>query len=366
MTAPGEPPRVSVIVRTMDRPGFLAEALGSLREQIFTDFETLVVNDGGSLPESVLEPVPGRYLRVVVPPPPGGRARALNAGLAAARGRHVSYLDDDDLYLPAHLDVLVRALDGDDPCEAAYTAVDQIAQRRGPDGSYHDAEVLFRYGRVFDPNRILFKNDIPLIALMHRRELVEKAGPFDEAFDLFEDWDFLIRLSRVTRPRFVPETTAVYRLRDDGSNATTAAPWRGPAAEAMRAALHRKHGALLTPTAVRALVDGFDEENALREGDVRNLRAALAGAQERLVALDEELRAVRAAAARSLREAGERVEELRSVRALAARNLRDAGEREAALAAERDELGRHLAMVHRSLWWRLGTPWWKLKGLLSR
>ena len=345
MTAPGDPPRVSVIVRTKDRPGLLAEALGSLRAQTFGDFETLVVNDGGPLPGSVLEPAPGRALTVVVPPPPGGRARALNAGLAAARGRHVAYLDDDDLYLPAHLDVLVRVLDGDDPCEAAYTTVDQIAQRRGPDGRYRDAEVLATYGRAFDSNRILFKNDIPLIALMHRRDVVERAGPFDEAFDLFEDWDFLIRLSRVTRPRFVPETTALYRLRDDGSNATTASPWRGPAAEAARAALQAKHAALLTPAAARALVDGFDEELALREGDVRSLRSRLVDVEGRLGALEDELR---------------------SVRALAARNLQAAGEREAALVAERDELGRHLAMVHRSLWWRLATPWWKLKEILSR
>ena len=345
MTAPGDPPRVSVIVRTKDRPGLLAEALGSLRAQAFGDFETLVVNDGGPIPGSVLEPAPGRALSVVAPPPPGGRARALNAGLAAARGRHVAYLDDDDLYLPAHLDVLVRVLDGDDPCEAAYTTVDQIAQRRGPDGSYRDAEVLVTYGRAFDPDRILFKNDIPLIALMHRRDLVEKAGPFDEAFDLFEDWDFLIRLSRVTRLRFVPETTALYRLRDDGSNATTASPWRGPAAESARAALQAKHAALLTPAAARALVDGFDEELALREGDVRGLRSRLVDVEGRLGALEDELR---------------------SVRALAARNLQAAGEREAALVAERDELGRHLAMVHRSLWWRLATPWWKLKEILSR
>ena len=345
MTAPGDPPRVSVIVRTKDRPGLLAEALGSLRAQAFADFETLVVNDGAAIPGTVLDPAPGRGLRVVVPPPPGGRARALNAGLAAARGRHVAYLDDDDLYLPAHLDVLVRVLDGDDPCEAAYTTVDQIAQRRGPDGRYRDAEVLATYGRAFDSNRILFKNDIPLIALMHRRDVVERAGPFDEAFDLFEDWDFLIRLSRVTRPRFVPETTALYRLRDDGSNATTASPWRGPAAEAARAALQAKHAALLTPAATRALVDGFDEELALRERDVRSLRSRLAEVEGRLGALEDELR---------------------SVRALAARNLQAAGEREAALAAERDELGRHLAMVHRSLWWRLATPWWKLKGILSR
>ncbi|HQR47251.1 MAG TPA: glycosyltransferase, partial [Thermoanaerobaculia bacterium] len=294
---------------------------------------------------ALLAPPPGRGLRVVVPPPPGGRARALNAGLAAARGRHVAYLDDDDLYLPRHLEVLAGVLDGEEPCGVAFAAVDQVAQRRGADGSYRDAEVLFTYGRGFDANRILFKNDIPLIAVMHRRDLADAAGGFDEAFDLFEDWDFLIRLSRLTRPRFVPERTAIYRVRDDGSNATTASPWRSPAAEAARAALHAKHAALLTSAAARALVDGFDEEVALREGDLRNLRARLADADGRVAALETELR---------------------SVRALAARNLQAAGEREAALTAERDELGRHLAMVHRSLWWRLGKPVWKLRGLLPR
>ena len=342
---PGGAPRVSVVLRTKDRPRLLAEALESLRAQTDPDFETLVVNDGGALDSAILEPAPGRRLRLLTPPAPGGRTRALNAGLAAATGRYVAYLDDDDLYHPDHLASLAGFLDGTDEYGAAYSSVEQVVQTLGADGRYHDAGTRFVFGHAFDRDRILFKNDVPLIALMHRRELGERVGGFDEAFDLYEDWDFLVRLSRVTRPRFVPGATAVYRLRDDGSNATTAAPWRGSAAEAARAALHAKHAALLTPAAARALVDDFDEELALREGDVRNLRAALAGAEERLAALDAELRSVRAEAARSLREGGER---------------------EAALAAERDELGRHLAMVHRSLWWRLGTPWWKLKEFLSR
>lgn len=352
MTVPGALPRVSVIVRTKDRSGLLAEALASLRAQSFPDFETVVVNAGAPIPEMVLTPAPGRELRVVVPAPPGRRAQSLNAGLTAARGLYVAYLDDDDLYRPAHLETLARALDGDDTIGAAFSSVDQIAQRLGPDGRYRDGETLFTFGRPFDENRVLFKNDVPLLALMHRRSLVERSGPFDEAFDLYEDWDFLIRLSRVTRLRFVPETTAVYRVRDDGTNATTAAPWRGPEAEAARRALYAKHAALRTPAAAMALVDGFDEEVWLRETDVKAHRSRLAEAGERLA------------------EAGERLARLegglRDLRADAARQLADAEGREAALSAERDRLGRELEAIHRSRWWRLATKWWKLRSFLSR
>jgi GT2 family glycosyltransferase len=352
VTVPGAPPRVSVIVRTKDRPGLLAEALASLRAQTFADFETLVVNSGGPIPEALLAPAPGRDLRVVAPAPPGRRARSLNAGLEAANGLYVAYLDDDDLYRPAHLETLVRALDGDSACGAAFSAVDQIAQRRGPDGRYRDGETLFTYGRPFDENRILFKNDVPLLALMHRRDLVEKSGPFDEAFDLYEDWDFLIRLSGVTRLCFVPETTAVYRVRDDGTNATTAAPWRGPEAEAARRALFSKHAALRTPAAAMALVDGFDEEIALDESDLGSLRSRLAEADERLVEARERLARLEG--------------ELRDVRADAARQLAEAAGREAALAAERDALGRDLDAIHRSRWWRVAPRWGALRSFLSR
>ncbi len=351
-TALGDPPKVSVIVRTKDRPDLLAEAIGSLCAQTFTDFETLVVNDGGTIPEAAFGPAPGRGLRIVLPEPPGGRVRALNAGLAAARGTFIAYLDDDDVYRPTHLATLVAALEGEGDFGAAISDVDQIARRRGPDGLWRDEELLFHYGRSFDADRILFKNDVPLIALLHRRDLVEKIGPFDTAFDLFEDWDFLIRLSRVTRFRHVPETTAVYRVRDDETNATRANPWRGPVAEKMRRALFAKHAALRTPEATMVAVDGFDGAVWLQEQELRALRERLDTAEGRL------------------REAAARLSRLESLfkeeQAAAERRLEVAKEREAAIAAERDALETELRRVHDSLWWRLATPWWKLRSLLGR
>ncbi|MFI5182440.1 MAG: glycosyltransferase family 2 protein [Thermoanaerobaculia bacterium] len=365
-TALGNPPKVSVIVRTKDRPDLLAEAMGSLRAQTYSDFETLVVNDGGTIPEDILAPAPGRALRIVRPEPPGGRVRALNAGLAAAEGRFIAYLDDDDLYRPAHLEMLVAALEEEGAPGAAISGADQVAQRRGPDGRWRDEKVLFRFGRPFDANRILFKNDVPLIALLHRRDLIERTGPFDTAFDLFEDWDFLIRLSRTTPICYVPETTAIYRVRDDGSNATRANPWQGPVAHAMRRALLEKHAALRTPEATMAAVDEFDGAVWLRENDVRVLREQLAASERKHA--ETALRLARTEARLQESAAGfSRLEALfKEEQAHHARRLEEAKTREAALAAERDALGGALWKVHQSLWWRLASPWWKLRSLFTR
>jgi GT2 family glycosyltransferase len=355
-------PRVSVLLRTKDRPGFLAEALDSLRRQTFTDFETVLVNDGGPIPAALLEPAPGRALRVLVPPAPGGRTRALNTGLAAARGTYVAYLDDDDLYLPAHLDTLVRFLDGSEEYRAAYTSVRQIEQVLGDDGRYRDGREITVYGRPFDAARLLYKNDIPLIGLAHRRALAEEAGGFDETFDQFEDWDFLIRLSARTRFHHLPAVTAVYRLRNDASNITAAQAWHSGDAQTARRRLFEKHAARRSASTEMALVDSLESDTYALRDAAATLRQGLADANARI---EVERAALAAAATRET--------QLLSSRAAAARQTEESATRERALAVENVRLQAEAARLYatvdamnRSLAWRLFTPWWKLKELLKR
>jgi glycosyltransferase involved in cell wall biosynthesis len=334
-------PRVSVLLRTKDRPGLLAEALGSLRRQTFSNFETVLVNDGGPIVSSLLEPAPGLGVTVVVPPRPGGRSRALNAGLAAARGTYVAYLDDDDLYLPDHLEKLARFLDGSDEYGAAYTSVRQIQQVLGEDGRYRDGRELTMYGRPFDAARLLYKNDIPLLGLSHRRALAEEAGSFDETFDQFEDWDFLIRLAALTKFHHLPSVTAVYRVRNDASNVTAAVPWRSPEAQAARRRLFEKHAARRSPATEMALVDSLEHDaNVLRDEGVE-ARREIGALRQALVAAQRENEVSGAA-------------------------LLGAVAREQALAAENARLSSIVDAMNRSLAWRLFTPWWKLKELLNR
>lgn len=105
--APAPLPRVSVIIPTRDRPGLLAEAILSVRAQTVTDHEVIVVVNGPDNPATphVLEAAAGcKIVRIET----AGIAIALNAGIAAARGEWLAFLDDDDLWEPNRLEAALK------------------------------------------------------------------------------------------------------------------------------------------------------------------------------------------------------------------------------------------------------------------
>jgi len=344
---------VSVILRTKDRTDLLAEALASLRAQTFRDFETVLVNDGGPLPEALLARPPGVGLRVVVPPAPGGRTRALNAGLAAARGGWVAYLDDDDVFLPGHLAALEAARAAG--ARAAHTSVRQVRQEMGADGAWRDAGTITTYDRPLDAARLLLKNETPLIGVGHERALADAAGDFDPAFDLFEDWDFLIRLARLAPVVHVAEVTAVYRVRA-GSNVTELVPWGSPAAQEARRRLYAKHAARVTPDGMIAFVD-----RAIGDLDAAQGREKfLVGEYARVEAEVKDVRRVFEAALAAAHEDARRFRE-------------ESATREQSLAVQNSHLRAELAKrdatleeIYRSRVWRFFTPWWRLKERLRK
>lgn len=347
------PPRVSVIVRTKDRPGLLREALQSLRLQTFQDFEVVLVNEGAELLEAeLLSPGPGRGLVVVKTEEPRGRARALNIGLRTARGRYVAYLDDDDMFLPDHLATLAGFLDGSHEYRAVYADVEQMEQVLQEDGKYHDSHKRHVYAQPFHSARLLFSNFVPIIGLMHHLSLAEEAGMVDESFDLFEDWDFLIRLSRLTRFHRIPRVTSVYRVRDDGTNATSEAGWMTERSQAARRQLFEKHWSSRTPDLEMEMVDSFQAEIGSLRDSVHQLLDSLesAKAAHRLAASHLENRTL----------------ELRALRADGARQVQESAERESALRAEIQTLSGLVTRMQTSRAWRLFTPYWKLKSLLKR
>ncbi len=206
------PPRVSVIVRTRNRPALLEQALISLAHQVFTDFEAVIVNDGEVSVEPVLERLEG-YVRLQRTGGGSGRGRtaALNVGLAAARGRWIAYLDDDDIVYPDHLARLMGAL-GDGIARAAYTD----ANRALCWSDLQRDQMLLRLGclsQAFDFDRLVVDNWIPNMAFMHAADCLDTVGVYDERLDLFEDWDFLIRLGRAYPLRHCAHTTCEYRYR---------------------------------------------------------------------------------------------------------------------------------------------------------
>lgn len=202
--ASAHPPLISVIVRSMDRPS-LAAALASIDEQDQSPLEVLVVNalgaTHGALPETVGEHLLRRVdLGRALP-----RSQAANAGLDAARGLWVIFLDDDDRFLPGHLSRLARALQARPDAVAAYA--DVAYGRQGAAGWV--TEHVF--AADFDPLRLRFENYLPLHAvLVDRGSEALRRCRFDPQLDLFEDWDWWLQLARVGPFVHVPGVSAQY------------------------------------------------------------------------------------------------------------------------------------------------------------
>lgn len=100
-------PILSIIIPTRDRPHLLSRAVKSALEQTADDFEVIVVDDASTQP---IELPTDPQLRIIRLSEPRGGAGARNVGTEAARGRWVTYLDDDDRLLPHMATVSLDAL----------------------------------------------------------------------------------------------------------------------------------------------------------------------------------------------------------------------------------------------------------------
>lgn len=102
------PTRVTLVVPVLDEEIFLAETLTSLRNQTFTDFE-LVVVDNGSTDRS--PQIAQEFADRVVIEPRRGALHAMHRGFTEAKGDLIACADADTLYPPRWLERLVASLD---------------------------------------------------------------------------------------------------------------------------------------------------------------------------------------------------------------------------------------------------------------
>jgi glycosyltransferase involved in cell wall biosynthesis len=102
-------PKISIVIPTYNRLGFLKETLHSVWAQAFLDYEVIVVDDGST--DGTREYLQGLGDKVrFICQPNRGPGAARNAGVREARGKYVAFLDSDDLWLPWTLDIFARTI----------------------------------------------------------------------------------------------------------------------------------------------------------------------------------------------------------------------------------------------------------------
>ncbi|MBF0202850.1 MAG: glycosyltransferase [Desulfamplus sp.] len=201
---------VSVIVRTKERLSLLEEALGSIAGQTWRYIEAVVVNDGSDDIDAVIQKFRQSIFRIVCvrTEEKNGRVAAANKGIETATGEWIMFLDDDDLLEPdACFNLLNKAVQTN-----ASVVYGKVLRRHYLENGHVDIrKPEYVYGRVFDKDLIVMENYIPFNALLINRQLACQSYPLREDLTLFEDWDFLILLSRKVDFVYLPVQVAIYR-----------------------------------------------------------------------------------------------------------------------------------------------------------
>lgn len=206
------PVRVSVLMPVYNAENYLVQALGSIREQTFREWELVAVDDGStdsSLKILRLASAQDRRIRVLSRPNTG-IIGALNDGLAVCRGPYIARMDADDTCLADRLAKQVAYLDAHPKCVAVGTWL----HRTDPDGNPAGTEEPPIHHQQID--RVLLTGNASSIvhaSAMIRRSALQAIGGWNPAPDRdgVEDLDLFLRLAERGELANIPEPLYVYR-----------------------------------------------------------------------------------------------------------------------------------------------------------
>jgi glycosyltransferase involved in cell wall biosynthesis len=188
----------SIVMPSWNRREIVGRAIESVLAQSYKNWELIVCDDGSTdgTDEYVRERFGSyiasgkiRYLRL------GhlGVSAARNAGLRAARGRWMAYLDSDNAWHPHYLLLTAAGYASTDYHRTAYACV------HVHDEAHHRE---FIRCQSFDWSRLLSRNFIDLNVFSHNRDLYEQLGGFDESLTRLVDWDLILRYTQLYEPQF--------------------------------------------------------------------------------------------------------------------------------------------------------------------
>ena len=184
-------PKVSIVMSVYNGEHYLREAVESILNQSFRDFEFIIINDGSTdrTPE-ILHSFDDDRIVLVENPHRLGLAQSLNKGLRIARGQYIARMDADDISYPMRLALEVQFLDahpGIALIGTAYASENQttgkIRVRRPPGTGLKIRELLcentkFCHGSV-----------------MARRECLLSIGGYRPEFPVSQDYDLFVRVA---------------------------------------------------------------------------------------------------------------------------------------------------------------------------
>ena len=221
---------VSVVIPTRGRASLVGRAVRSALAQDYARLEVVVVVDGhDDDTRAALDAIDDARLRVVTLPEARGGCGARNAGVAAAMGAWVAFLDDDDEWLEQKLSMQMR-LAASSPCArpvicsrtiARSPRGDEVWPVRLPAPDEPLSEYLFARRGLFQGEGLVQSSTV-----LAPRDLLLRL-PFTDGLPVHQDWDWLLRAARAPGAQlsFVPEPLAIWHIEEERAGISRQSRW---------------------------------------------------------------------------------------------------------------------------------------------
>lgn len=209
-------PKLSVIMSVYNGEKFISEAIESILDQTFTDFEFIIVDDGSTdATPKILQTFSKKDSRIkVLPQHNQGLTKSLNRGIGIANGTYIARMDADDVSLPNRLASEISILDSNPQIKCVGT----------------NAIIINENGKsikkiIADENKIqnLYKRNCLIHgSLVFKKEALQKIGGYDEHIRFAQDYDLLLRLAdtfSLQSIKIIDE--CLYKLRRTAQNIST-------------------------------------------------------------------------------------------------------------------------------------------------
>ncbi|MBW4475837.1 MAG: glycosyltransferase [Tolypothrix brevis GSE-NOS-MK-07-07A] len=219
-------PKVSVIIPSYNHEKFVAEAIQSVLNQTYQDFEIVITDDGSAdNTVNIIKQFTDPRIRLFCFAKNRGAAVAANNCLKESKGEYIAMLSSDDVFVPDKLAKQVSFLE-EHPEVSAVFSYAQIIDENGNDF----AQENHFYKQIFiQPNRNRFEwlnhffykgNCLCHPSALIKKKCYEDVGKYDERFAQLPDFDFWIRLCMKYEIYIMPEELIKFRIRDNEANAS--------------------------------------------------------------------------------------------------------------------------------------------------
>jgi glycosyltransferase involved in cell wall biosynthesis len=203
-------PQVSVVIPTFNSARLVREAIDSVLGQTYRDFEIIVVDDGSDDDTSSVVAQFGSNVNYFKQTNQGAGA-ARNQGIAMSRGKHIAFLDADDLWAPEKLAEQIPVIEQDSSVGLVYSDW-AITSPGGGTKASQLKDLKPQSGNVFDG--LVQCGFILTSGAVVRRTCLDDVGDFDNTLSIAQDYDLWLRISYRWKIELVNKVLVTKKDRD--------------------------------------------------------------------------------------------------------------------------------------------------------